>query len=328
MLRLLKIIWVPVLLELMTGCAHMKQTCSFRLDFIDAPPDIGDYSLVEVNSVKLLRTAPWGFELYSDAMTNVNSMAFTTQKSLRHYRLFLEDLKRLGKGELVREMESVRPGLVERLPDLDVQALLRKRTSIDCPDDEMISISRDLAGWIWASQEHSWTVKELRSVPMLSNLKAIYYWGGIADILGEDYWVEGKRKQRLQSLAYACVLSEKDPVFKRLCVDESHKIRDRMMEHGRVPLPVRVDVVDERKFVFKDCNLRPFAELTMSFDYGYSGAFKEVNMDSKMVLDLAIRALLQRCNKGSRVMGDIRHDFETGEIQVEVKECPVLIQWH
>ena len=328
MQRLLTIIWLPTLFVLMTGCAHMKKTCSFQLDFIDGTPsDIGNYSLVEIDSVELLPTAPWGIELYSDALTNVNSMALTTKESLRRYCLFLEDLKCLGMGELRHEMESVMPGVMDRLPELDVQALLQKGASVDGPDnhsfENMFSLSRDLADWIWASQKHTWTFKELCSVPMLLNLQAMYSTGGIADILWEVYWDESKRKHRLQSLAYACILSEKYPMVKRLYVDESYKTRDVVMEHGRVPLPVRVDVVDERKFVFKDCNRNPFAELIMCFDYGYFGAFKEVNMDSKMVVDMALRALLQRCSKGSRIKGDIRHDLETGEIKVEVRESAI-----
>lgn len=325
MTRSLTIIWLLTVFVLMTGCSHIKKTCSFQLEFIDnTPSDIGNYSLVEIDGKELLQSAPWGVELYSDALTNVNSMAMITKESLRRYRLFLKDLKCLGIGGLMQQMESIMPRELNCLPELDVQVFLQKCTSVDNLEnyyfENMISLSRNLASWIWALQKHSWTVEEFSSNPMLSNLYAIYSNGGIADILSEDYWNESKRIHRLQLLTYACVLSERYPMVKRLYVDENYKIRYVPMQHGRVPLPVSVEVVDERKFVFKDCNLTPFAELTMCFDYGYFGCFKEVNMDSKMVLDMAFRALLHRYNKGFRIKGEICHNLETGEIKVDVRE--------
>lgn len=323
--RLLIIICLPSLFALMTGCANIK-TCSFRLDFIDdTPSDIADYSIVEVDSHELVQGAPWGGELYSDALTNANSMALTTTESLRNYRLFLKDLSCLEKEELRHEMESIRSNSKDRLPELDAQALLQKCTSAGRHDgnssEDMISLSRNLASWIWgASQKFSWTMHDLDSMPMLWHLLQIYSNGGIDNSLGRDYWDENKRKCWLQSLAYACILSERCPGLKRLYVDEQSKIRDRVIEHGRVPLPVHVDVVDERRFVFKDCNRRPFAELTMHFNYGYfARAFEEVHMDSKMAVDMAFRALLHRYNKGSRITGDIRHNLETRETKMEVK---------
>ena len=328
MLRLLTTLWLLALFVLMTGCAHMKKTCSFQLNFIDdVPSNIGSYSLIEINSVELLPTVPWGIELYSDALTNINSIALTTKKSLCHYRRFLKEMKCLGIEELGREMESVMPREKERLPELDAQAFLQNCASTDCSGnysfESLVSLSRDLASWIWTLEENIWkSVKDLGSVPMLSNILRMYTWGGIA-VYEADYWDENKknkRKQRLQTLVYACILSEKYPAVKRLYVDEFHKIRERMMQHGRVPVPVHVDVVDKRKFVFRDCNRIPFAELIMCFDYGYFGGFEEANLDSKMVLDMAFRMLLERKNKGSRIKGDIRHNLETGEIKVDIKE--------
>jgi hypothetical protein len=320
MTRLLTIIWLLTVFVLMTGCSHIKKTCSFRLDFIDdTPSDIADYSIVEVDSKELLRSAPWGIELYSDALTNANSMALITKESLRNYRLFLNCLSFLGTEELKREIESVRLSLGERLPQLKTAALLQKSASASFNNsyscNEMSSLSRNLASWIWAARRF---YSNLGSMQITRYLRRVYADGSLyAFPRNRD---EDEIKRRLQSLAYGCILSEKCPDAKRLYVDERYKIRYVAMQHGRVPLPVRVDVVDERKFVFKDCNLTPFAELTMCFDYGYFGYFSEVNMDSKMVLDMAFRALLHRYNKGSRIKGEICHNLETGEIKVDVRE--------
>lgn len=323
MLRLLSSIRLFALFVLLTGCAH-KKTCSFRLDIIgDIPSDIKSYSIIEVDSVELLPMVFWGIELYSDALTNVNSMALTTKESLRMYRQFLKNLKGFGLEKLEYEMESVMQGEKNHLPKLDVQALLQDCAFADCSNsnsfENMDSLSKDLSVWILTLKKHTWTLEEYDSAPMLSNLEAMYRSGGIEDILWGDYWNESKKKQRLQSIAYACVLSEKYPLVKRLYVDEHYKKRSVVMEHGRAPLPVRVDVVGERKFVFKDWNRNPFAELTMCFDYGYYGYFKEVNMDSKMVLDMAFRVMLQGRDKGSSINGDIRHNLETGEVEVDVR---------
>lgn len=317
----LMIIWFPTLLAMMVGCAHTQRTCSFRLDFIDdTPSDIADYSIVEVDSKELLRSAPWGIELYSDALTNANSMALITKESLRNYRLFLNCLSFLGTEELKREIESVRLSLGERLPQLKTAALLQKSASASFNNsysyNEMSSLSRNLASWIWAARRF---YSNLGSMQITRYLRRVYADGGLyAFPRNRD---EDEIKRRLQSLAYGCILSEKCPDAKRLYVDERYKERDRWMQHGRAPVPVEVKVVDERKFEFKDSDRRPFAQLTMHFNYGYfARAFSEVNMDSKMVLDMAFRALLHRYNKGSRIKGEISHNLETGEIKVDVRE--------